>query len=106
MEFKRKAKRFKAKIRAQAVKLLPSTKGFGYEMPPEKILVEIYFDQKGYPAQARDFYQFYDQANWSSPKGTPFRNWKLLASDWLFNYQQELKLAKRLRTNGLFSGGF
>ena len=106
MELKRKATRFKAKLRAQAVKLLPSTKGFGYEMPPEKIVVEIYFDQKGFPNQAGLFFNFYDQSNWSSPKGTPYRNWKLLASDWLFNYQQEIKLEKRLRTNGLFSGGF
>lgn len=105
MLFKRKAKRFKEKIRAQAAKLLPATKGFGYEMPPEKIVVDIYFDQKGFPNQARLFYNFYDQASWSSPKGTPYRNWKLLASDWLFNYQQELKLEKRLRTNGMFFGG-
>ena len=102
MELKRKAKRLKAKIGTQAAKLFPSTKGFGYEMPPEKLVIEIYFDQKGFSDQARLFFDYYDQANWSSPKGTPYRNWKLLASDWLFNYQQELKLEKRLRTNGLF----
>ena len=105
MQFKRKAKRFKEKIRSQAAKLLPQTKGFGYEMPPEKLVIEIYFDQKGFPDQARLFFNHYNQASWCSPKGTPYRNWKLLASDWLFNYQQELKLEKRLRTNGLFFSG-
>lgn len=106
MILKRKAKRFKKKMRVQAESLLPSTKGFGYEMPPEKIVVEIYFDQKGFPDQGHLFFDHYRQVNWSSPKGTPYRNWKLLASDWLFNYQQEIKLEKRLRSNGVFSCGF
>ena len=106
MLLKPKAKRFQEKIRSQTTKMLPSKKGFGYEMPPEKIVVEIYFDQKGFPDQARFFFNHYEQTNWSSPKSTPYRNWKLLASDWLFNYQQELKLEKRLRSNGLFTSGF
>ncbi|MGF7072327.1 hypothetical protein [Mucilaginibacter sp. 3215] len=106
MQLKRKAKRFTEKIRAQAAKLLPTTKGFGYEMPPEIKVVEIYFDQKGHPAQANAFYKYFQNANWCSARGTPYRNWKLLASDWLFNYQQELKLEKRLRTNTMFYSGF
>jgi hypothetical protein len=106
MLFKRKAKRFKEKIRSQAVTPLALKKGFGYEMPPEKKVVEIYFDQKGFLPQADLFFSFYDQSNWSSAKGTPYRNWKLLASDWIFNYQQDLKLEKRLRSNDLFSCGF
>lgn len=106
MKFKRKAKRFKEKIRSQATNLVPSKKGFGYEMPPERMLVEIYFDQKGMPEQAAIFFNHYSAANWSSPKGTPYRNWKLLASDWIFNYQQELKLEKRLRSNTLYSCGY
>jgi hypothetical protein len=101
MLFKRKAKRFKEKIRSKAASLLPTTKGFGYEMPPEKIVVEIYFDQKGFPDQARMFFNFFDQANWSSPKGTPYRNWKLLAADWIFEFQQAIKLRKRQRENAL-----
>jgi len=103
MQFKRKAKRFKEKIRAHAVALLPSKKGFGYEMPPEKMLAEIYFDQKGFPDQAHLFFNFYEHANWSSPKGTPYHNWKLLAGEWIFNYAQEQKLRKRQRENALLS---
>ena len=75
--------------------------GFGTEMPPQKRLVEIYFDQKSCSEQAEVFFTHYEQANWSSPKGTPYRNWKLLAGDWIYNYQQAIKLARRLRTNAL-----
>lgn len=106
MLFKRKAKRLKEIVSSQAIKILPSKKGFGYEMPPEKVVVEIYFDQKGFLPQADPFFSFYDQSNWSSAKGTPYRNWKLLASDWIFNYQQDLKLEKRLQSNNLLSCGF
>lgn len=102
MLIKRKAKRFEDKVKAQAASdIEPITKGFGFEMPPAQKLVDIYFDQKGFPSQAVLFYDFYNRMNWGSPKGTPFRNWKLLAGDWIFNYQQELKLKKRLRINGL-----
>lgn len=75
--------------------------GFGTEMPPQRRLVEIYFDQKGYPDQSSVFYEHYERADWSSPKGTPYRNWKLLAGDWIYNYQQAIKLAKRIRGNAL-----
>src|SRR5665213_3276048 len=71
--------------------------GFGFEMPPDPELVQIYFDQKGFAGQAPVFFKFYDDANWRSPRGTLYRNWKTLATDWIFNYQQDLKLQKRLR---------
>lgn len=70
-------------------------------MPPQKRLVEIYFDQKELLSQADEFYDFYQAAGWCSPKGTPYRNWKLLATDWIFDYQQALKLHKRQRGNAL-----
>jgi len=70
-------------------------------MPPQRRLVEIYFDQKELSGQAAQFYDFYEQANWSSPKGTPYRNWKLLAVDWIFEFQQAIKLRKRQRENAL-----
>jgi hypothetical protein len=100
---KRKARRIKAKPN---YKPRPSNqRGFGFEMPPERSLVEIYFDQKGLAEEAAVFYSFYDEADWRSPKGTPYRNWKILATDWIFNYQQELKLQKRIRQNqSAFSG--
>ena len=99
--FKRKAKRIPFERRS-VVKSEPILQnGFGKEMPPDKRLVVIYFDQKELPAQADFFYTFYQQLNWRSPKGTPYLNWKLLAGDWIFNYEQEQKLRKRQRTNAL-----
>ncbi|RKR84171.1 hypothetical protein BDD43_4398 [Mucilaginibacter gracilis] len=97
---KRKARRVPAERRKPEHIL---QKGFGTEMPPQKILVEIYFDQKGLATQASVFYSFYEKANWSSSKGTPYRNWKLLAGEWIFNYEQEQKLRKRQRENALLS---
>ncbi|MEO8887309.1 MAG: hypothetical protein ABI367_14695 [Mucilaginibacter sp.] len=76
-------------------------RGFGYEMPPDRQLVDIYFDQKGFAAQAALFYTYYREHHWRSPRGTPFRNWKVLASDWLFNHQQTQKLRQRLKENQL-----
>jgi hypothetical protein len=106
MQFKRKAKRCKEKVRTQPAVKSPVKNGFGYQMPPERIVVDIYFDQKGYPEEAGAFFKYYDKADWSSCKGTPYRNWKLLASDWIYNYEQAIKLERRLRTNALATRGF
>lgn len=100
MLFKRKAKR-------KPVKPEPIVqKGFGTEMPPQQRVVEIYFDQKGCAAQAAPFYGHYQEANWRSPKGTPYRNWKLLAGEWIFNHEQEQKLRRRLRENLRADSGY
>jgi hypothetical protein len=95
MLFRRKAKRIPAERRPVSKAEPICQKGFGTEMPPQKMLVDIYFDQKGFTDQAELFYNFFEKAQWSSPKGTPYRNWKLLATDWIFDYQQSLKLRKR-----------
>jgi len=97
---KRKANRVPVERRKPELIL---QKGFGTEMPPQQRLVDIYFDQKNMSAQAELFYKFYEKANWSSPKGTPYRNWKLLAGEWIFNNEQEQKLRKRQRENALLS---
>jgi len=99
MQLKRKAKRITETPGRRHLPPFVNKKGFGTELPPQKELVDIYFDQKGFSGQAEPFYLFYEQANWSSPKGTPYRNWKLLATDWIFDYEQELKLRKRQRQN-------
>jgi hypothetical protein len=101
MLFKRKAKRIPVEHRPVTKAEVIHQKGFGTEIPPQKRLVEIYFNQKELPGQAEPFFNFYEQANWSSPRGTPYRNWKLLAGDWIFDYQQALKLRKRQRENAL-----
>jgi hypothetical protein len=101
MIVKRKANRFKP--RPQPEKKLPASKqqGFGTEMPPDYALVVIYFDQREAPSQAASFFRWYESIKWTGPRGAPYRNWKILASDWIYNYQQELKLKKRLRSNRL-----
>ncbi|MBS1521383.1 MAG: hypothetical protein JST50_10330 [Bacteroidetes bacterium] len=99
MLVKRKAKRIPAGRRYVPEPELILQQGFGTEMPPQKVLVEIYFDQKGFTGQAALFYDFYERSQWCSPRGTPYRNWKLLAGEWIFNYEQEQKLRKRLREN-------
>ncbi|MGN6398297.1 MAG: hypothetical protein ACTHMI_22180 [Mucilaginibacter sp.] len=97
---KRKAKRLPVERR----KPEPITQnGFGTEMPPQQRLVDIYFDQKGLAVQAAIFYAHYEKAHWRSPKGTPYRNWKSLAGEWIYNYEQEQKLRKRQRENALLS---
>jgi hypothetical protein len=102
MLFKRKAKRIPVEQKSFSKQEPIHQKGFGTEMPPHKRLIEIYFDQRELGAQAAEFYSFYDHANWSSPKGTPYRNWKSLAANWIFDFQQQLKLKKRRRENSLY----
>ena len=75
------------------------TRGYGYQIPPEYDLVAIYFDQKDQAGQARPFYDHYEEAYWLTPKGSRIRNWKVLATDWIYNYMQENKLRQRLATN-------
>lgn len=99
--FKRKARRINAVPAITPDQEPAIQKGFGTEMPPQKRLVEIYFDQKELPSEAKHFYSFYEQANWKSPKGTPYRNWKLLAADWIFDFQQAIKLRRRQLNNDL-----
>jgi hypothetical protein len=99
MQVKRKAKR-----NIQMPKPAKNKQGFGYEMPPDKTLVQIYFDQKGLAELTGSFYKHYDDDYWQSPNGTPYRNWKVLATDWIFNHQQDAKLRQRQienRTGGL-----
>jgi hypothetical protein len=60
-------------------------KGFGHEMPPEAAAVQIYFDQAGSANESERFFKFYDKAGWRSPRDTPYRNWKVLATRWISN---------------------
>lgn len=100
---KRKAKRlFDSKAIKRTVRknaILKSTNGFGYQIPPPLELVEIYFDQKDLPEQAELFYKHYDDAFWLTPRGCRITNWKSLATDWIFNFQQQEKLRQRIEIN-------
>lgn len=76
--------------------------GFGYEVPPEFNAILIYFDQKGLCEQAKPFYDHHDEAFWLTPKGRQIKNWKVIATDWIFNHQQNEKLKQRLANNSRF----
>lgn len=72
-----------------------SQSGFGYELPPDFTLVSIYFNQKGHQENADTFYQHYQQSDWKSETGSPIKNWKVAATDWIFNHDLSKKLADR-----------
>jgi hypothetical protein len=101
MIIKRKAKR--TRPREEPAKKLPVSKqkGYGTEMPPDYTLVVIYFDQKEEAAQADSFFRWYESIAWKGPRGASYRNWKVLAADWIYNWQQQVKLNKRLCGNRL-----
>jgi hypothetical protein len=73
--------------------------GFGFEMPPDLDSVSIYFNQKGQAHEAERFYHYFQKCEWKTSSGTPIRNWKVAATDWIYEYMQELKLAERKLSN-------
>jgi hypothetical protein len=63
--------------------------GLGRKVPPFREFVRIYFLQKGlYEEQADYFYLKYELVGWSDGKGNPVRNWKTLASEWIWMMKQ------------------
>jgi hypothetical protein len=73
--------------------------GFGYQVPPGFDSVSIYFSQKGYAKIAGNFYQHFHNLGWLTKTGTSIKNWKVLATDWIFGYSQSVKLAQRKLEN-------
>lgn len=67
----------------------------GFNIPPDDMIVKIYFDQKDVGHIADDFIKTYKKNNWKTASGKKISNWKVLASDWIFNYQQSKKFALR-----------
>ncbi|AOM79999.1 hypothetical protein BFS30_24265 [Pedobacter steynii] len=60
--------------------------GLGRKVPPSRIFVTIYFIQKGLNEQQADFFYLkYELVGWCDSKGSPLRNWKTLASEWIWN---------------------
>ena len=76
-----------------------NSSGFGYEIPPDFDMVSIYFNQKRQLEIACTFFQHFQKANWKTDSGYPIRNWKVLASDWIFEYEQSVKLFERKTAN-------
>ncbi|MBC7913851.1 MAG: hypothetical protein H7Y07_06980 [Pyrinomonadaceae bacterium] len=57
---------------------------------PTPLQVLIYFDQKGFSeAEAINFYAFFDSNNWVGKKGSPIKNWRVKASEWMWQLQKK-----------------
>ncbi len=65
------------------------TGAFGFNVPPALVDVFIYFDQKDAGEVAQKFVDEQEKWGWKARSGKPIRNWKVFASDWIFNYKQE-----------------
>ncbi|EHQ24750.1 hypothetical protein [Mucilaginibacter paludis] len=70
--------------------------GFGGNVPPDRMVVAIYFDQKDLPDCADAFLAEQELLQWKTIRGAPIRNWKVCAAEWIFNYRQEMKRKFRL----------
>ncbi|WP_207428897.1 hypothetical protein [Pedobacter sp. SYSU D00535] len=96
---KRKARRIdpmKQKRRSKAPEIpIQVTESFGFNIPPETLDVLIYFEQKEAGEAAQHFVDEQEKSGWKTKTGKPIRNWKVHASDWIFNYKQERKFSLR-----------
>ncbi|MEJ7693492.1 hypothetical protein [Daejeonella sp.] len=92
---RRKAKRRSATIRENQCEEKLSG-GFGVDVPPVSAHVKIYFLQKGLTEpEAEAFFIAFNAVDWKTGSGKPIRNWKVLASDWIFDSIQRKKLRRR-----------
>lgn len=73
--------------------------GFGYEVPPLHETVYIYFNQKAHSSIAESFFKHFENRGWKSTSGTSLKNWKVAASNWIFEHEQSLKLMERIKAN-------
>ncbi len=65
--------------------------GFGKNVPPHRMAVFIYFEQKELPECVDDFLADQELSQLKTVKGAPIRNWKVCAAEWIFNHRQEMK---------------
>ena len=84
---KRRARRFRT-----ATKKFIGEGGFGFQVPPELECVQMYFNRKAYGYLATDFYHEFKTKHWQTVTGKKIRNWKSLATEWIFDHQQDVKL--------------
>lgn len=65
--------------------------GLGRKVPPSRVFVRIYFIQKGLKEEQADyFYLKYELVGWYDSKGNPVRNWKTLASEWIWMMKHKM----------------
>ncbi len=105
---KRKAKRT---VQRQPNEIRKSSKttihihdGLGTTMPPDKEVLLIYFDQKSEAELADEFFNEHDARGWKTPTGGMIYNWKVCATEWIYNYRQEVK--RRFRQSPFYSESF
>ncbi|MDB5032658.1 MAG: hypothetical protein JWP71_3379 [Mucilaginibacter sp.] len=85
-----KASQANFKIRGQ------DPNGFGVNVPPDRFVVHVYFDQKDLAECAEVFLSEQELLQWKTIKGAPIRNWKVCAADWIFDHRQRMKRRSRL----------
>lgn len=83
---------------------LQNDDGFGTSMPPPLAVVAIYFDQKSMADCVCDFYDEHELRQWKNQTGQPITNWKVCATEWIYNYRQEMKW--KLRQSPFYSKSF
>lgn len=49
---------------------------------PEKSEVAAFFKQHGFKASPKEFYEYYEAANWCTADGTPMKTWQTAAFMW------------------------
>jgi hypothetical protein len=102
---KRKAKRALPrepnKVRESSKTLTQIHDGMGTSMPPDKDVLQIYFDQKGEAELTEKFFNEHDSRGWKTPTGGTIYNWKVCAAEWIYNHQQEVK--RRFRQSPFYS---
>lgn len=65
--------------------------GLGKKIPPLREFVRIYFIQKGLNKELADyFYLKYELVGWSDSQGNPVKNWKTLASEWIWKMRNHM----------------
>jgi len=80
---------------AKKIEPLP---GNGKAMPPSLFFAQVYFEQKNRTLlEATNFFQFYAENKWTSPRGKKIRDWKAAANNWIWNIKQQEKAMKTAR---------
>jgi hypothetical protein len=96
---KRKAKRIIPQLPKAPLPNLknkgPNLDGFGVNVPPDRFVVHVYFDQKDLAEYADVFLEQQELLQWKTGTGTPIRNWKVRAADWIFDHRQRMKRRSR-----------
>ena len=74
--------------------------GHGMSVPPILPHVQIYFDQKGLSIKEAEAFYYYQNAHgWKTEAGTPIKNWKVVASNWIWDMRRSREVTLQLKIN-------